>query len=238
MEILADSKRRATEYWFSRRSDIDAANEQIRQILADPSRQGQIGDARKHLADLNKPVDTLYVEMQERLNGIPDRGPAQGLRGRGPGPPRAAARPHPADRRADRRQRHQPEPADRQPDGRGRPGRCAAVDGARVSSRAALRPTATRQSTGIEPAGTQPSFARPSNSSALARPYSGSGPACPSPTRSCGLLAWHPAGSGACPGEQIFLARFHPASVSRCGRGIYLPPTRCVRFLSIPSPAK
>jgi hypothetical protein len=71
MGILADSKRRATEYWFSRKADIDAANERIQELLADPSRSEQVPAARKQLDDLNRPVETLYAEMQERLNKIP-----------------------------------------------------------------------------------------------------------------------------------------------------------------------
>ena len=71
MGILVDSKRRATEYWFSRKADIDAANERIKDVLADASRSDQVPAARKQLDDLNKPVETLYVEMQERLNKIP-----------------------------------------------------------------------------------------------------------------------------------------------------------------------
>jgi hypothetical protein len=71
MGILVDSKRRATEYWFSRKADIDAANERIKDVLADASRGDQVPGARKQLDDLNKPVETLYVEMQERLNKIP-----------------------------------------------------------------------------------------------------------------------------------------------------------------------
>ena len=71
MGILADSKRRATEHWFSRKADIDAANERIKEVLADPSRSDQVPATRRQLDELNKPVETLYVEMQERLNKIP-----------------------------------------------------------------------------------------------------------------------------------------------------------------------
>ncbi len=71
MSILTESKNRATEYYFSRKADIEAANARIREVVADPARREQVPTARKELEDLNQPVDNLYAEMQERLNQIP-----------------------------------------------------------------------------------------------------------------------------------------------------------------------
>jgi hypothetical protein len=69
--ILMDSKNRATEYYFSRKPEIEAASQHVKDVLADSNRREQIVEARKRVEDLNKPIDTLYAEMQQRLNRIP-----------------------------------------------------------------------------------------------------------------------------------------------------------------------
>ena len=148
MGILVDSKRRATEYWFSRKADIDAANERIKDVLADASRSDQAPAARKQLDDLNKPVETLYVEMQERLNKIPTDAQRKAFEVETQTRRERLARPHPPHRRRDRHQRYQPEPALREPDGRGRPSCPAACDGQRPGE-----PTCPRHPPAHESAG-------------------------------------------------------------------------------------
>ena len=69
--VLSDSKNRATEYYFSRKAEIEAASRHVKEVQADPSRRNQYAEARKQLEDLNRPIDTLYAEMQLRLNQIP-----------------------------------------------------------------------------------------------------------------------------------------------------------------------
>ncbi len=71
MAILADSKNRATEYYYSCKADIEAANQRLKEVLADPTRKEESAEARKQLEDLNRPIDKLYAEMQQRLNQIP-----------------------------------------------------------------------------------------------------------------------------------------------------------------------
>jgi len=71
MAILADTKNRATEYYYSSKADIEAANQRLKELLADPALKEQSAEARKHLEDLNRPIDGLYAEMQQRLNQIP-----------------------------------------------------------------------------------------------------------------------------------------------------------------------
>lgn len=71
MAILSDSRNRATEYWFSRKAEIEAAGQRVKELQGDPARQDQAAAARKQLDDLNRPIDQLYAEMQERLNAIP-----------------------------------------------------------------------------------------------------------------------------------------------------------------------
>jgi hypothetical protein len=69
--ILSDSKSRATEYYFSRKAEIEAASLRVKEVQADPNLKSQVAEARKQMEDLNKPIDTLYAEMQQRLNQIP-----------------------------------------------------------------------------------------------------------------------------------------------------------------------
>jgi hypothetical protein len=79
MAILTDSKNRATEYYYSCKAEIEAANQRLTGLLADPgskdesgkARKDQVAEARKQLEDLNRPIDKLYGEMQQRLNQIP-----------------------------------------------------------------------------------------------------------------------------------------------------------------------
>ncbi len=69
--ILADSKKRAQEYWLSRKPDIEAANQRIQEVLADEALKDQAVAARKHLDDLNQPVEDVYKQMLQRLDQIP-----------------------------------------------------------------------------------------------------------------------------------------------------------------------
>jgi len=71
MSIVADSRKRAEEYWYSRKTDIEAARARVRELASDLKNRQQYLAATKQLTELNKPVNDLYNEMRRRLDVIP-----------------------------------------------------------------------------------------------------------------------------------------------------------------------
>ncbi len=109
MAILSDSRNRATEYWFSRKAEIEAANQRVKETAGRPRPAGS-GTRRPQAVGGPESADRCPLR---RDAGASQRHPhgraAEGLRGRGPGPPRPLAQPHPPHRRRYRLERHQPE---------------------------------------------------------------------------------------------------------------------------------
>jgi hypothetical protein len=64
MDILAESKKRATEYRLSHRPDYQA----VADLLADNLSSAP---AREKMKELGRPIEDLFLEMEQRLEKIP-----------------------------------------------------------------------------------------------------------------------------------------------------------------------
>lgn len=71
MAIVTESRKRAEEYWYSRKADIEVTRQRVQELSRDPNARQQYQAASKQLSELNRPVDDLYEEMKARLDQIP-----------------------------------------------------------------------------------------------------------------------------------------------------------------------
>lgn len=71
MGIVAQNRKRAEEYWYSHKTDMQVVRSRVQEFSRDPNDRQRYLEATRQLAELNKPVNDVYNEMRERLDLIP-----------------------------------------------------------------------------------------------------------------------------------------------------------------------